>query len=105
MILEPPWRGFGLGPVLAGAAIRRLAQDCVAVACEPGSADGRDLTEAGHRKAAAKLARTWSRIGFEPFDDGVHILDCHLQRPHDLLAERRREYSDLCRTWRAHRRP
>jgi hypothetical protein len=31
VILEPAWRGCGLGPVLAGAAIRRPSQDCVAV--------------------------------------------------------------------------
>ncbi|KUM84439.1 MULTISPECIES: hypothetical protein [Streptomyces] len=29
VILEPSWRGLGLGPVLAGAAIRRLAQPAV----------------------------------------------------------------------------
>lgn len=104
VILEPAWRGFGLGPVLAGAAIRRLSSDCVAVACEPGSADGRDLTGAQHREAAAKLAGTWSRIGFEPFADGVHILDCHLQRPHDLLVERQREFKELCRAWSDHHR-
>ncbi|MGW4690676.1 hypothetical protein ACWEPM_38170 [Streptomyces sp. NPDC004244] len=104
VILDPAWRGFGLGPVLAGAAIRRLSKDCVAVACEPGSADGRDLTGDQHREVAAKLADTWSRIGFKPFADGVHILDCHLQRPHDLLAERQREFTELCRTWRGHHR-
>lgn len=105
VILEPAWRGFGLGPVLAGAAIRRLSQGCAAVACEPGSADDRDLTEAQHQEAAAKLASVWSRIGFEDFADGVHILDCHLQRPDDLLAERQREFSALCQTWRAQYRP
>lgn len=57
VILEPGWRGFGLGPVLAGAAIRRLSSDCTAVLCEPGSADGRKMTEEQHRDAAAKLAR------------------------------------------------
>ncbi|WP_235438968.1 hypothetical protein [Streptomyces yangpuensis] len=100
--LEPAWRGFGLGPVLAGAAVRRLSKDCAAVACEPGSADGRDLTEAQHGEAAAKLADTWSRIGFEPLADGVHILDCRLRRPHDLLAERQREFQELCGAWRNH---
>ncbi|MCX4530045.1 hypothetical protein OHA79_44185 [Streptomyces sp. NBC_00841] len=105
VVLEPAWRGLGLGPVLAGAAIRRLSQDCVAVACEPGSADGRELTKEQRSQAAAKLAGVWARIGFEPFADGVHILDCHLQRPHDLLAERQQEFSALCRTWRAHHRP
>lgn len=105
VVLEAGWRGAGLGPVLAGAAIRRLSKDCVAVACEPGSADGREMTADEHREAAAKLGRTWARIGFEPFQDGVHILDCHLQRPQDLLAERQKEFTALCRAWQAgHRR-
>ncbi|MFF4433907.1 hypothetical protein ACFYZ4_32740 [Streptomyces sp. NPDC001513] len=81
-----------------------MSKDCVAVSCEPGSADGRDLTEARHREAAAKLADTWSRLGFKPFADGVHIPDCHLQRPHDLLAERQRESKEPCRAWRDHHR-
>ena len=85
--------------------IRRLSPDCAAVACEPGCADGRELTEDQHREAAAKLGRVWERIGFEPFQDGVHILDCHLQRPLDLLAERQEEFSALCRAWQAHHRP
>ncbi|MFE5098160.1 hypothetical protein ACFRCI_50185 [Streptomyces sp. NPDC056638] len=101
VILEPAWRGFGLGPVLAGAAIRRLSPDCTAVLCEPGSADGRKMTEEQHREAAAKLGRVWSTIGFEPFQHGVHFLDCHLQRPLDLLSERQQEFTALCRSWHA----
>jgi GNAT superfamily N-acetyltransferase len=101
VILEPEWRGAGLGPVLAGAAVRRLSQDCVAVACEPASADGREMTEEEHRQAAAKLGRLWSTIGFEPFQDGVHFLDCHLQRPQDLLSARQQEFTELCRSWHA----
>ncbi|WP_255311067.1 hypothetical protein [Streptomyces viridosporus] len=100
VVLDPAWRGFGLGPVLAGSAIRRLAQDCVAVVCEPGDADGRETTDEQHREAAVKLGRLWSRIGLEPFRHGVHFLDCHLQRPRDLLAERRKEFAALCRSWR-----
>jgi hypothetical protein len=46
VVLEPQWRGFGLGPVLAGAAIQRPSNHCVAVACEPGSADSREMTQA-----------------------------------------------------------
>ncbi|MET9037327.1 hypothetical protein ACWEQ3_29785 [Streptomyces mirabilis] len=105
VVLEPAWRGAGLGPVLAGTAIRRLSQDCVAVACEPGSADGRELTDARHREAATKLGRVWERIGFEPFQCGVHILDCHLQCTQDLLAERREEFNAQCRAWQAQHRP
>ncbi|MFD7861616.1 hypothetical protein [Streptomyces sp. NPDC059783] len=105
VILESEWRGFGLGPVLAGSAIRRLSQGCAAVVCEPASADGRDLTGPEHCEAADKLAAVWARTGFEPFTDGVHLLDCHLQRPHDLLTERRQEFRALCRAWRSHHRP
>ncbi|MFE3415477.1 hypothetical protein ACFXMT_46335 [Streptomyces mirabilis] len=86
VVLEPAWWGAGLGPVLAGAAIRSLSQDCVAVACEPGSADGCELSEAEHGEAAVKLGRAWEQIGFEPFQHGVHILDCHLQHTQDLLG-------------------
>ncbi|WP_405467134.1 hypothetical protein [Streptomyces canus] len=105
VILEPGWRGVGLGPVLAGSAIRRLSQGCAAVACEPGSADGRELTADQHRDAAVKLGRVWQRIGFEPFQDGVHLLDCHLQRTEDLLAEQQGEFLALCQAWRNHHRP
>jgi GNAT superfamily N-acetyltransferase len=100
VILEPQWRGFGLGPVLAGAAIQRMSNHCVAVVCEPGSADGREMTQAQHQEAAVKLSRVWSRIGFEPFQHDVHVLDCHLQRPVDLIAERQGEFRALCQAWR-----
>ncbi|MFE9769449.1 hypothetical protein ACFYPC_33855 [Streptomyces sp. NPDC005808] len=105
VVLEPAWRGLSLGPVLAGAAIRRLSQNCVAVVCEPGSADGRELTADQHREAAVKLGGVWERIGFELFQDGVYVLDCHLQRTEDLLAERQGEFSALCRAWQDRHRP
>ncbi|MDT0488176.1 hypothetical protein [Streptomyces doebereineriae] len=105
VILDPGWRGVGLGPVLAGSAIRRLSQGCAAVACEPGSADGRELTADQHRDVAVKLGQLWQRIGFEPFQDGVHLLDCQLQRTEDLLAEQQGEFLALCQAWRSHHRP
>lgn len=98
VVLEPDWRGFGLGPVLAASAIRRLSNDCVAVVCEPGSADGRELTDADHEVARRKLAEVWARCGFVPFRDGIHVLDCHLQRPQDLLTERMEEFTALAAT-------
>jgi GNAT superfamily N-acetyltransferase len=99
VVLEPDWRGFGLGPILAGSAIRRLSAGCVAVVCEPGSADGREMTEAQHQAARRKLAAVWAQIGFNPFRDGIYYLDCHLQDPLDLLAARRDEFTALCRSW------
>jgi GNAT superfamily N-acetyltransferase len=104
VVLEPAWRGFGLGPVLAGSAIRRLSAGCVAAVCEPGSADGRELSEAEHREASVKLGRVWETVGFVPFQDGVHVLDCHLQRPQDLLAQRQEDFRALCGSWRENHR-
>lgn len=100
VVLEPDWRGFGLGPALAASAIRRLSNDCVAVVCEPGSADGREMTETEHAAARRKLAAVWARCGFVPFRDGIHFLDCHLQRPQDLLVERLEEFTALGAAWR-----
>ncbi|MEU8295622.1 hypothetical protein [Streptomyces pseudogriseolus] len=100
VILEPAWRGQRVGPVLVGAAIRRLSNGCAAVACEPGSADGREMTEDHHRQAAAKLGRVWSTIGFEPFRDGVYLLDCQLECTQELLTERQQDFTALCTAWR-----
>ncbi|MFP8959028.1 hypothetical protein ACLIYP_00360 [Streptomyces nanhaiensis] len=100
VVLEPDWRGFGLGPALAAAAIRRLSNGCAAVVCEPGSADGREMTETEHAAARRKLAAVWARCGFVPFHDGIHLLDYHLQRPQDLLAERLEEFTALGTAWR-----
>ncbi|MGW2771683.1 hypothetical protein ACWC4C_03690 [Streptomyces olivaceoviridis] len=66
VILVPEWRGAGLGPVLAGTAIRPLSQDCTAVACEPASTDGHEMTDEQHRQAAAKLGQLWSTIASSP---------------------------------------
>ncbi|GHA69284.1 hypothetical protein GCM10010345_86010 [Streptomyces canarius] len=57
--------------MLEGTAVHRLSPDCTAVACEPASADGREMTDEQHRQAAARLGRVWSTIGFEPSQDGV----------------------------------
>ncbi|MER6273605.1 hypothetical protein ACFY0B_44270 [Streptomyces sp. NPDC001797] len=73
------WRGAG--PVLAGVAIRRLSPDCAAVVCEPGSADGRELTDDQSSEAAVKLECVWERGGFEPFRDDRYVMDRYLNGP------------------------
>ncbi|MFF3313615.1 hypothetical protein [Streptomyces sp. NPDC002952] len=103
VVLEPAWRGFGLGPVLAGSAIRRLSEGCIATVCEPGSAADREMSQAEHQEASVKLGHVWEQIGFQPFRDGVHVLDCHLQRTQDLLTQRQAEFRALCSAWREHR--
>jgi GNAT superfamily N-acetyltransferase len=78
VILEPAWRGFGLGPVLAGAVIRRLSGGCCAVAAELGIAEwpdnAEDVTDAYRARAKEKIGALWESIGFRPFEDGVQLL-------------------------------
>lgn len=50
------------------------------------------------------LGRVWWRIGFEPFQDGVRLLDCHAQRTEDLLAEQQ-GICVLRQAWRKHHQP
>ncbi|MFE2689690.1 hypothetical protein [Streptomyces mirabilis] len=67
--LDRAWRGFGLGPILAAEAIRRLSGGCCAVAAYPDMAgypeDREQLTEACRRQAKKKIAALWESIGFQ----------------------------------------
>ncbi|KIF05582.1 hypothetical protein PL81_12395 [Streptomyces sp. RSD-27] len=85
--------------------MRRLSEGCAAVVCQPAPADGRKLSKGERREAEVKLAQTWSRIGFAPFRDATHFLDCHRKRPQDLLAERQSDLEALSRAWRTHQQP
>jgi hypothetical protein len=79
--LVPEWRGFGLGALLAGTAIRKLSGGARAAVCYPAPLS--ELTEAGPDdqgdadwdKAVAALQQVWASLGFENFRDGVHVLD------------------------------
>ncbi|MFB7669027.1 hypothetical protein ACFC1R_34810 [Kitasatospora sp. NPDC056138] len=104
--LSKPWRGFGLGPIFAAEAIHRLCGGCCAVAAEPGVAEypeNRELvTDEFRATARKKIAALWESIGFRPFRHGVQLLDTSLQRPLDLLHERRDELQDLCKAYENH---
>jgi GNAT superfamily N-acetyltransferase len=74
--LTRPWRGFGIGAVLAGKAIARLGTGSRGAACYPSPLDRAAITDDASRdKAVAALQQTWSQLGFGPFRDGVFVLD------------------------------
>ncbi|MGW8743657.1 hypothetical protein [Streptomyces sp. NPDC055794] len=106
VFLARPWRGFGLGPVFAAEAIRRLSGGCCAVAAEPGIAEwpeNRDeVSDADRAAAKAKIAALWESIGFHTFHGGVQLLDTSLQEPVDLHRARRTDLEYLSAAYRAH---
>ncbi|WP_405468117.1 hypothetical protein [Streptomyces anulatus] len=106
VFLTKPWRGFGLGPVFAAEAIRRLSGGCCAVAAEPGMAewpDNRDdVTDAYRATAKKKIAALWESIGFHTFRNGVQLLDTSLQESDDLLRQRRSDLTELSAAYQAH---
>lgn len=80
--LTPGWRGFGLGVLLAGTAIKKLSGGVRAAACYPAPIDELNDEEpdspAAREQAIAALGKVWARLGFEHFRDGVHVLDLSL---------------------------
>ncbi|MFF8374423.1 hypothetical protein ACF05W_37295 [Streptomyces lydicus] len=106
VFLVKPWRGFGLGPVFAAEAVRRLSGGCCAVAAEPGMAewpDSREEVTAAYRAAAKeKIAALWQSIGFHAFQRGVQLLDTSLQEPADLHQQRRNDLDELAAAYQDH---
>jgi hypothetical protein len=80
--LTPGWRGFGLGVLLAGTAIKKLSSGVRAAVCYPAPIDELNDEEpdspAAREQAIAALGKVWARLGFEHFRDGVHVLDLSL---------------------------
>jgi hypothetical protein len=80
--LTPGWRGFGLGVLLAGTAIKKLSGGVRAAVCYPAPIDELNDEEphspAAREQAIAALGQVWARLGFEHFKDGVHVLDLSL---------------------------
>jgi hypothetical protein len=93
--LTPEWRGFGLGVLLAGIAIKQLAGGARAAVCDPMPLP--DLQDADVEEdpverevAIACLSEVWSQLGFEHFRDGVHVLDLNLVTLDERLEELRK---------------
>ena len=99
--LTPGWRGFGLGVLLAGTAIKKLSGGVRAAVCYPAPIDELNDEEpdspAAREQAIAALGKVWARLGFEHFRDRVHVLDLSLVtldeslgRLHKRAEQRRR---------------
>ncbi len=96
--LSPPWRGFGLGALLAGTAIRKLSSGARAAICYPAPLG--DTDDPGHddqpddhgewQHAVASLQRVWGRLGFTDFGDGIYVLDLSLVTLDEKLGQLRR---------------
>lgn len=74
--LEDGWRGFGLGAVLAGRAIKQLGHGCLGVVLEPASIlpESRQDGET-QEHAAMKISKAWEKIGFTHVGDKLMLLD------------------------------
>ncbi|WP_328561043.1 hypothetical protein [Streptomyces coelicoflavus] len=103
MRLDPAWRGFGLGPVLAAEAVWTLADGCSAVitATHPTEFPDRPGPEAEYRRAAEKIAALWESVGFRQRTRPLgHLLDPRSGEARDLRNERRRDLDALADAWR-----
>ncbi|MFJ1839043.1 hypothetical protein ACIOJ9_34910 [Streptomyces sp. NPDC088175] len=81
-------RGHGLGVYLSGLALNYLSHGAGVIALFPGPVE-RD-NDTSYEQACAGLGRAWSRIGFEPYNDGTWILDPGLTTLDDALRRERK---------------
>lgn len=74
--LEEQWRGFGIGAVLAGRAIKQLGHGCLGVVLQPASILPRTENDTqAQQQAAKKIAKAWEKIGFTPMGEDLMVLD------------------------------
>lgn len=91
--LTRAWRGFGLGVLLAGTAIKKLSGSVRFAVCDPApppdvDADEHEVQEDRVEQAMvfATLSEVWGQLGFEDFGgSGVHVLDLSLTTLDDCL--------------------
>jgi GNAT superfamily N-acetyltransferase len=88
--LEEDWRGFGLGAVLAGQAIRQLRHGCLCVALQPASLVPRsEQVEETRRRTVKKISKAWESIGFTCVGDDLMVLDLATTTLSKSLARQR----------------
>jgi hypothetical protein len=77
--LSPQWRGFGLGTLLIGTAIKTVSADCRVAACSAPATDQNprhsSYDPVDVQIAYATLGEVFEQLGFEHVSAGVFILD------------------------------
>jgi hypothetical protein len=81
--LDSDYRGYGLGPIVAAAAIGRLGRGCHLAACYPAPFETTSSQAEDRGRAVEALGRVWSKVGFRHWRDGVWMLDL---TKHDMQA-------------------
>ena len=79
--LTPEWRGFGLGVLLAGTAIKKLSGGVRAAVCYPAPIDERQTANRTARPNVSRPSRHSAGLGparVRALRDGVHVLDLSL---------------------------
>jgi hypothetical protein len=71
--LAEGWRGHGVGPLLAGLALKRFEAGAGVFATFP-SPYG-EYENPDHPKIVKRLRKTWATLGFEKYRKGVWVLD------------------------------
>jgi len=89
-VLAPEWRGLGIGALLAGMALQTLAPGARLAVTYPAPLN--DAEGPARRAATVKLGRVWQQLGFEPFRDGVWVLDLALVGLDQGVAKLRKQF-------------
>ncbi|MFF6833267.1 hypothetical protein ACFY84_15530 [Streptomyces sp. NPDC012438] len=101
--LEEPWRGHGLGAILATEAIHRLMAGCRAIACSPGVTDltsDRLRDKAEWDRVTTKIANAWTGIGFRPYQGTVYLLSPASLELEEQRGAMRGRLAELGVAWR-----
>ncbi|MFN2502824.1 MAG: GNAT family N-acetyltransferase [Acidimicrobiales bacterium] len=77
--VDPAYRGHGLGPIIAATVVDRLGRGCHLAACYPAPFAG-DCRPEDREQEIEALGRIWAKVGFQPWRDGVWMLDLEERR-------------------------
>ncbi|PCG87107.1 hypothetical protein CIB93_04470 [Streptomyces sp. WZ.A104] len=102
--LDEGWRGFGLGPMIAADALRRLAPGCRAVMVHPAPIDATGMSKDEWARARDRLRELWATVGFVPYGETPYMIfaTCWAD-PENKQYALRKASRELSTQWRAAR--